>query len=284
MTNKRHRAVRRNATRRRPVRSLRPDTASEQGPTSVSGVLAPDLDGLGDAAAAVTASLASEIARVRTPLAAELVLCQAFRVMEMGAPKDADEQERLEARSALLGQVIAHAETLSTPDALAVLRVCATLGPDVTRQAAGQAAARVAAAGVADRPWAESLGRPHLLRAWHYGDVFGSQTSAGALFDYRGRDHLLMVLIDHDLGGGVKDCWVAEGRRAREMRDAIAARMASDDAAFFEDIDAAGFAELLGSALAKPPCPRQVDQVEDVATYFYLTRSRADHVARLAGA
>ncbi|MEO7131561.1 MAG: hypothetical protein ABIZ07_09330, partial [Dermatophilaceae bacterium] len=115
------------------------------------------------------------------------------------------------------------------------------------------------------------------------GDVYGSQASVGALFDYRGRDHVLMVLIDHDLGGGVKDCWVAEGRRAREMRDAIAAKMASDDAAFFEDIDAAGFAKLLGSALAKPPCPREVDQVEDVATNFYLTRSRADHVARLAG-
>lgn len=126
------------------------------------------------------------------------------------------------------------------------------------------------------------LGRPNFLRAWEYGDVFGSQFSIGALFDYRGREHILTVLMDNGLGGGIKDAWVAEGRRARGMRDELATRLASNDEAYLEDLDLVGFAEALGSALAAPLCPRQPDQIEDVAAYVHLTRSRTEHVARLA--
>jgi hypothetical protein len=50
--------------------------------------------------------------------------------------------------------VIGHAETLASVEALAVLRVCSVLGPGTSRAAAGDSAARLAAAGVADRPWA----------------------------------------------------------------------------------------------------------------------------------
>src|SRR5674476_1638788 len=62
-------------------------------------------------------------------------------------------------------------------------------------------------------------GRPEMLRAWRYGDVFGAQSSVGVLFDYRGREHVVMVLVDHLLGGGVKDCWVSEGLAAKDMRN-----------------------------------------------------------------
>jgi hypothetical protein len=245
-------------------------------------VLAPGDAVLADLAKAVTDSLAAEIARVRTPLAAEMVLCEAFRLIAHGTPENADDQERVEAETALLHQVIEHAEFAGTPDALGLLRVCTTLGPNATRSAAREAADRTAGNGAADRSWAALVGHPDLLRAWHYGDVFGSQASVGALFDYRGREHILMVLIDHGLGGGVKDSWVAEGRRARGMRDEIAAKMAGDDEAFFEDVDAAALAQLLEIALAQAPCPEQPDQIDDVAAYLHLTRSRTEHLARLA--
>jgi hypothetical protein len=122
-----------------------------------------------------------------------------------------------------------------------------------------------------------------MLRAWRYGDVFGAQSSVGVLFDYRGREHALMVLVDHLLGGGIKDCWVVEGRSAKAMRNAVAAAMASEPTAFFEDIDAVAVAALLGSALTSPPCPEQADQIEDVANHLYLVRARVEHVAKLAG-
>ena len=124
---------------------------------------------------------------------------------EMLHPSPSDEQERREALVLMLGQVIGHAETLASVEALALLRVCSVLGPATSRNAARASAGRLAAAGVADRPWAGRVGSPAVLRAWRNGDVFGSQSSVGVLFDYRGREHAVMVLVDHMLGGGVKD-------------------------------------------------------------------------------
>jgi len=167
-------------------------------------------------------------------------------------------------------------------EALALLRVCSVLGPAPSRSAARESAGRLAAAGVADRPWAGRVGRPEMLRGWRYGDVFGAQSSVGVLFDYRGREHAVMVLVDHLLGGGVKDCWVSEGRTAKDMRNSVAAAMAGDPDTFFEDIDAAAVAAVLGSALACPPCPEQADQIEDVDNHLYLVQARVEHLARLS--
>jgi len=256
---------------------------SGDGPDPVAGGLVLDANALADPAAAATALLLAGIAEARGPLAAELVLCGAFGAVEAGLPDDADEDERLEALTLLLGQVIGHAQALASVDALALLRVCSVLGPATSRAAAGEGAGQLAAAGVADRPWAGKVGHPTMLRAWHYGDVYGEQSSVGVLFDYRGREHALMVLVDHLLGGGIKDSWVAEGRPAKEMRNKVAAAMASTPTTFFEDIDAAAVAELLGSALTNSPCPEQDDQIEDVAGHLYLVRARVEHVAQLAG-
>jgi hypothetical protein len=86
------------------------------------------------------------------------------------------------------------------------------------------------------------------LRAWRYGDVFGQQSSIGVLFDDRGREHALMV--DHALGGGIKDAWVAGGRQAKGPRNRVAAQMADEPVAVFEDIDVRTAAEGLRAALA----------------------------------
>ena len=141
------------------------------------------------------------IAEARSPLAAELIMCGAFAAVDAGLPDDADEEERLDALTTLLGQIIGHAQELATVDALALLRVCSVLGPATSRAAAGRGAAQLAAAGVADRPWGGRVGHPTMLRAWRYGDLLGTQSSVGVLFDYRGREHALMVLVDHMLGG-----------------------------------------------------------------------------------
>jgi hypothetical protein len=214
-------------------------------------------------------------------LAAELVLCWAFAAAEAGDPQDVDEQGRLGALTLMLDEVIDSAQALGSADALALLRVCSVLGPATTRAAAATGAVQLAAVGVADRPWAGRVGHPTMLRAWSYADVFGEQSSVGVLFDYRGREHALMVLVDHVLGGGIKDCWVAEGRPVKGMRNTVAAAMAGNPEALFEDIGAAAVAALLGSALANPPCPRQPDQIEDVAKHLYLVRARVEQVAQL---
>lgn len=281
MGNRRSPAARRSATRKPPSMSLVSRHPPVVAGSGQADVLAGDVDG-SDLLAAATMSLLAGIAEARNPLAAELVLCAAIGAVEAGMPDDADERDRLDALTFMLGQVIVHAETLATADALALLRICSVLGPATTRAAAGQAADRMAAAEVADRPWASMVGSPEMLRAWHYGDVFGAQSSVGVLFDYRGREHVLMVLVDHLLGGGVKDCWVAEGRAAKEMRNSVATAMAGEPTTFFEDVDAAAATGLLGSALGHPPCPEQPDQIEDVFNHLCLLRARVAHLARLA--
>ena len=279
----RSREPRRGATRKRPSMLLvSSDPPSAEGSEQASGGLAGDIEAPDELIGAATASVLAAIAAARSPLAAELVVCAAFGAVETGLPDDADEQERSESLALMLDQVIGHGEMIASVEALALLRVCSVLGPAPSRSAARESAGRLATAGVADRPWAARVGRPQMLRAWRYGDVFGAQTSVGVLFDYQGREHVVMVLVDHLLGGGVKDCWVSEGRAAKDMRNSVAAAMAGDPETFFEDIDAAAVAALLGSALACPPCPMQADQIEDVNTHLYLLRARVEHLARLA--
>ena len=284
MAKGRRREPHRTATRMRPSVSL-----VSSAPTSTAGSEAAaagatgDVDAPEDPIRVATASLLAGIAGARSPLAAELMLCKALGAVQTGLLDASDEQERLEALALMLGQVIGHAETLASVEALALLRVCSVLGPATSRSAARESAGRLAAAGVADRPWAGRVGSPEMLRAWSYGDVFGDQSSVGVLFDYQGREHVVMVLVDHMLGGGVKDCWVAEGRSAKGMRNWMAAARAGEPDTFFDDIDAAAAAELLGLALGCPPCPEQADQMEDVNEYLYLVRARVEHLARLAG-
>jgi hypothetical protein len=261
---------------------VRSDPPSAEGSEQASGGLPGDVDAPDWLVGAATASLLAAISEARSALAAELVLCEAFGAVETGLPDDADDQERPEALALMLGQVINHGEMIASAEALALLRVCSVVGPATSRSAARESAGRLAAAGVADRPWAGRVGRPEMLRAWRYGDVFGAQSSVGVLFDYRGREHVVMVLVDHLLGGGVKDCWVAEGRAAKDMRNSVAAAMAGDPDTFFEDIDAAAVVALLGSALVCPPCPEQPDQIEAVSNHLHLVRARVEHLARPA--
>ncbi len=231
--------------------------------------------------ATIARSLIEAIAGARTGVDAELVLCHVIGTVDQGV--DGQAQDRAEALGVLLDAVRQHAERLGTGDALAALHMLAALGPAQARAAAAQAAQRIAARGVAPRPWAERIGQVSFLRAWRYGDVFGEQDSLGVLFDERGRSHALMVLIDHGLGGGVKDAWVVQRRDALGIRDRTAAQLVGNPTAIFEDVDVETAAVLLRAALAEQPCPEQDDQIRDVATHLPLVVSRAVRLAELAG-
>ncbi len=220
------------------------------------------------------------VAAASTPLAAELALSPVLGMLDRMAPEESTPADRAAMRRDLLSGLIAWAESAASPGALALLRVTAVLGDPETRQQAGSAADRVAASGVQDRPWAGVLGRPTLIRAWWYGDVFGDQESVALQYDYHHREHTVSVLIDHQLGGGVKDCWVAEGHRTRGLRERTAARMAENPVALFEDIDAAHAVQVLSTALDHPRCPVEDDQIEDVTHSLEILRSR---VAALVG-
>ncbi len=173
----------------------------------------------------------------------------------------------------LAGALVPAAEAASAPGSLALLRTLAAIGPPGLRDAAGQAAARVRARGVADPPWAAGLGSPQPGDCWHYADVGGRQESLTMTFTYGDRQHALCVLIDHGRGGQIRDAWVARepGLRANTEQ---AARQ--DPLVVFEPLSAADAGRRLAQAVEAGECPGQPDQVDDVVAHRALLRARLD--------
>ena len=174
---------------------------------------------------------------------------------------------------ALIRSMVPAAETASTPESLALLRVLAAVGSPGLRAAAGQAAARLSARGVADPPWAATLGSPQVGECWHYADVGGRQESLTMTFSYDDRQHAVCVLIDHGRGGRIKDTWVAKGAGLRAETE-LAAR--NDPMVVFEMIDAADAGRRLERAVAAGEGPEQPDQVDDVVAHRALLRARLE--------
>jgi len=174
---------------------------------------------------------------------------------------------------ALTGSLVPAAETASTPESLALLRVFAAVGSPALRAAAGPAAGRLAARGVADPAWAATLGSPQVGECWHYADVGGRQESLTMTFSYGDRQHAVCVLIDHGRGGRIKDTWVtkAAGLRAKTEQ---AAR--DDPMVVFEMIDAADAGRRLERAVAAGEGPEQPDQVDDVVAHRALLHARLE--------
>jgi hypothetical protein len=174
---------------------------------------------------------------------------------------------------ALTGSLVPAAEAASTPESLALLRVFAAVGSPALRAAAGQAAARVRARGVADPPWAAALGSPRVGECWHYADVGGRQESLTMTFSYGDRQHAVCVLIDHGRGGKIKDTWVA---RAPGLRAETEQAARDDPLVLFEMIDAAGAARRLKYAIGAGECPEQPDEVDDVVAHRALLHARLE--------
>ena len=174
---------------------------------------------------------------------------------------------------ALTESLVPAAEAASTPASLALLRILAALGPPGLWAAAGQAAARVRARGVADPPWAAALGSPRAGDCWHYADVGGRHESLTMTFAYGDSSHAMSVLIDHGRGGKIRDVWVAKGAGLRAQTEQAARR---DPLVVFETIDAAEAGRRLARAVAAGECPEQPDQVDDVVAHRALLHARLE--------
>jgi Plasmid pRiA4b ORF-3-like protein len=157
------------------------------------------------------------------------------------------------------------------PEALAMMRVLSAVGPDPVRAMAASAAADMVRDGQPDPSWAAGLGSPAPGRCFSYTDVYGEQRSVVITFGYGRRVHAIVVLIDYLLGGGVKDCYVAD--YAESLRDQYR-EIGRDPDLVFSDLDAAQARAILVLALSHEPCPVEPAQVDDVADCIDLLRAR----------
>jgi len=213
------------------------------------------------------------------PLSAELCGTQFLGMIRGAVPDEASLHE-------LLRELIGQASQSGRAEALAMLRVLAVLGPPAARPVAAEAADALIAPGLTDQPWVRGLGNPRPGHCFGYADAFGAQESIAVTFGYGRKPHALVVLIDHDLGGGVKDCFLSDRPDRIRAKYRQAARRFGLE---FCDYSPAEAAEILGLALSREPCPAEPDQLQDVADHLDLLRARVELLAaggdsELAGA
>ena len=177
---------------------------------------------------------------------------------------------------ALTRSLVPAAEAAATPESLALLRIFAAVGSPALRAAAGQAAGRLSALGLADPPWAATLGSPRVGECWHYADVGGRQESLTMSFAYGDKQHAISVLLDHGRGGRIRDTWVTKGSRLRDDTEREAGR---DPLVVFEMIGVADARLRLERAISAGECAEQPDQVDDVVAHRALLRARFDLLA-----
>jgi hypothetical protein len=157
------------------------------------------------------------------------------------------------------------------PEALAMMRVLSAIGPEHLRLMAASAAAQMKRLGLSDPPWAAGIGVPTFGRCFGYTDVYGEQRSIVITFRYGPKTHAIIVLIDYLLGGGIKDCYVAD---YTESLRAEYQKIGHDPEVVFSDLDAAQARAILAEALSREPCPVEPDQIDDVESYIDLLRAR----------
>jgi hypothetical protein len=181
--------------------------------------------------------------------------------------------------SAVLHSMIESAERVGGSEALAMTRVLGVTGPEAVRAAASAVATRLVAGGLPDAAWADAVGRPKAGACFGYSDLAGAQEVIALQFSYGRRQHAVSVLIDHQISGGVKDCYVAGRPRLLRRQYAEVAEMRG---ASLHDYSASEAVEILERALAARPCPVELDQIEDVGIHLDLLRSRVDLLRRPA--
>lgn len=221
--------------------------------------------------AGVLAEASDALGQVDDPVDAELWVSDLIGALAASAVGQASLTD------ALTGSLVPAAEAESTPQALALLRVFASVGSPALRTAASRAAVRVSALGVADPPWTRSLGAPRVGDCWHYADIGGRQESLTMTFAYGDRQHAVCVLIDHSRGGKIRDAWVAKAPGLRTETERAAS---ADPLVVFEMIDPADAGRRLERAISAGECPEQPDQVDDVVAHRALLRARLELLIR----
>jgi len=220
----------------------------------------------------IYAGIAHDVGKSRGPLEVECGIAEWLAVTTQMIISGTPDGEADYAIAGFFGALIDVARRHATPQALALLRALSVLPGTPPAEVAAVAAAELAASGVADRAWVAKLSQLQPTSCLRYGHVNGSQESLIAGFSYGRTEHAIAVLIDHELGGGIKDCWVTtEPETARQQ---VLTTLTFDPQVEVGSIDWVRAQRILSTALSRPICAVGDDQVSDTATNIALLRRR----------
>jgi hypothetical protein len=205
------------------------------------------------------------LGHVREPIDAELWGSDMIGALSRSAPDETTAAQNL------TDVLVPACEEAATPEALALLRIFAAIGSPGVRDAAAQAADRVAALGVAEQSWAAGLGLPRVADCWHYSDIGGRLESVTVSFAYGDKEHALSLLIDHGRGGKIKDAWVSD---AAGLLDKTFMAAEADPLVVFERLSAAEAHRRLSHAISAGEAPANPDQRDDLAAHRALLYAR----------
>ncbi|HEX9065450.1 MAG TPA: hypothetical protein VF843_10095 [Streptosporangiaceae bacterium] len=157
---------------------------------------------------------ARELLAVRSPLDAELMVSELLGTWWTQQPARRGNGRTAARRRAdveeLIGEgLVDYAAQQASPAALALLSGVACLG--TTRQAvkAEEAALNLMDRGVARPRWADQVGAVVAGDCYVNTDAYGDRDEVICVFSYAGQDeHALVVVVDYNAGGMVKDGWV----------------------------------------------------------------------------
>jgi hypothetical protein len=171
----------------------------------------------------------------------------------------------------MIRHLIAEAAESLRPEAVALARTLASIGPAPIRSAAKSSAQALVAAGVRDVSWAGDLGSGEWVAAEGFADPGQSEETLVMQFMIAGTLHGFSLLLDHRRGGGLKDAQlvtdVGQLHRQMEIRAAVSGLTLGPRTR-------AEAGRILSAALAAPLATLDPQQIERITALVPLLRSR----------
>ena len=171
----------------------------------------------------------------------------------------------------MITHLIAEAAESLRPEAVALARTLASVGPQQIRRAATDSAQKLVSAGVPDVWWATDLGTGEWMGAEGFADPGQSEETLVLKFSIAGTPHSFSLLLDHRRGGGLKDAHlvteVAQLHRQMEIRAAVSGLTLGPRTR-------AEAGRILSAVLALPVAALDPDPLERVMALLPLLRSR----------
>lgn len=210
---------------------------------------------------------ARELLAIRSPLDAELIVSEMLGTWWGRRLPDADVE-------VIIGEgLIAYADRIGTPAALALLTGVAAVGTDGQRAKAEAAAERLVESGVARPGWAEQVGRARRGSAHVTQDVYGDRDEIVCEFSYDGEEpHALVAVVDYNLGGMVRDAWVTS--RVDTLLDRCRQAAEDDPLLTFTPLAATKLQPLLTDALRITDAAAMPAVSDNFAGYHAFLRQR----------